>query len=390
MTFAGLLSAQTTTPGGWVPTSPTVPTNPTVPASPTGASGVFTRKPVVPVTQTETATTTEADESTELSASDFVIDGVPYAKVLYLEGNVWIRAEDETSFHALAEDEPIAAHSVIYTGANGTLDFATGPGMAVRMVPLTVVRIATLPDEGTLTKPTTTAPEATIIALKKGTVFSALGRSDSQPINYQVRTPEGVAGARGTMFATTATDGQSEVSMLHGTVHFQTPDNQSAQIAAGESQQISGTAGGKYLLGRNRLLAPERSDEFFNHAGGLLEHASGYGVVRRGLGPEVAQALRARGYALPAAMQQRFQNAARMHFLHRRPAFRRLHPAGAGASAASNYHPALAPANRPANPPENRLAPAQRPGEAPMERDRFKRRETSPDPSERKDVPSGD
>ncbi len=168
------------------------------------------------------------------------------------------------------------------------------------------------------------------MGIKKGTIFSALGRADGQPIDFTVRTPEGVAGARGTMFATTASEGGSQVSMLHGTVNFETPDHQTSQIAAGQSQQISGTVGGKYQLGKSQALNPARSEEFFNHAGGLLEHASGYGVVRRGLGPDVARTLHEHGYALPAATQQRFQNAAKTHYATRRPAFHNTHKAHGG------------------------------------------------------------
>jgi hypothetical protein len=252
-----------------------------------------------------------------MAASDFLLNGVPYAKVLYMEGNVWIRPSGDTTFHLLSEDEPIAADSIIYTGFTGVLDFATGPGMATRMVPQTLIRIVDLPQPASLATSTPAAPESSAVALKKGTIFSALGRTDGQPIDYEVRTPQGVAGARGTMFATTASSGQAQVSMLHGTVDFETPDNQTSQISAGQSQQISGMADGRFQFGRNQALNPLSSEAFFDHAGGLLEHASGYGVVRRGLGPDVARILHERGFTLSARLQQRFQNAGRMHYAHR-------------------------------------------------------------------------
>jgi hypothetical protein len=267
--------------------------------------------------------------------------------------------------------------------------------MAVRMVPETLLRVAELPQTATLTTSTTSDPETSILGVRKGTVFSALGRSDGEPINFQVRTPEGVAGARGTMFATEVAQGQAQVSMLHGTVNFQTPDNQTSQITAGQSQQISGTPGGKFQLGRSHALNPANSADFFNHAGGLLEHASGYGVVRRGLGPDVASTLRQHGYALPAATQQRFQNAAKVHYQHR-PGYRgagTAHPATAGArtgtttlttppsrsntktgaSTTSASRPALSPVNRQTTPAENRLTPAQQ-REKELENDRLNRR----------------
>jgi len=341
------VSTTATDSSGWVKTTDSTTATTTTTTTATNAAPVYPRAlPVNQPVQPAPAATTGSGDTGDMSASDFLIDGVPYAKVLYLEGNVWIRAEDDTSFHLLAEDEPIALHSVVYTGVNGILDFATGPGMAVRMVPETLVRVADLPQAASLSTSTASAPESTVVAVRKGTVFSALGRSDGEPIDFQVRTPEGVAGARGTMFATTVAEGQSQVSMLHGTVNFQTPDNQTSQITAGQSQQISGTAGGKYQVGRSQALNPAKSADFFNHAGGLLEHASGYGVVRRGLGPDVANTLRQHGYALPAATQQRFQNAAKMHYQHR-PKFRsasNAHPAATGGKTGAATTPAIRPA----------------------------------------------
>ncbi|MCE0483304.1 MAG: FecR family protein [Methylacidiphilales bacterium] len=258
-----------------------------------------------------------------MTAGDFQIDGVPYAKVLYLEGNVWIRPPDQTTFHRLSEDEPIPAQSVIYTGFNGILDFAPGPGMAARMVPGTLTTVQALPQPVTESAPTTAAPEAAQLLLRKGTIFSALGREDNGPIDYEVHTPQGVAGARGTMFSTSASLGYSSVEMLHGTVNFETGDHQTSQITEGQSQSVFGGVG-KFRFEPRRTFNPANSSVFFNHAGGLLEHASGYGAVRRGLGPDVARTLRAHGYALPAETERRFQNAGRMHY-QRRPAFNRTY-----------------------------------------------------------------
>jgi len=321
--WAGRASAQSS---GWIPTTNS--------ASPVAALSQAAPAPVspkpLPVTAPAALATADTNDSAAMAGSDFLIGGVSYAKVLYQEGNVWIRPPGETSFHLLSDDEPIPVDSVLYTGSAGVLDFATGPGMALRMVPETRVVVDELPQPATAAAPTATHPEASQVDVSKGTVFSALGREDGQPIDFEVRTPQGVAGARGTMFATSATSDGAEVSMLHGTVNFETPDHQTSQITAGQSQKISGAAGGKFLLGQRRALAPAASGEFFNHAGGLLEHASGYGVVRRNLGPDVARTLHERGYNLPTGMQQRFQNAGRMHFKNR-PVFNRAYrPRAAG------------------------------------------------------------
>ena len=99
-------------------------------------------------------------------------DGAPCAKPLYVDGRVWVRQPGELFYHHLTEDEPIQLHASLYTGYNGTLDFAPGPGLAVRMIPDTAVTVDTLPASQ---PPTPAAPEAAQVDLKKGTVFSRAG-----------------------------------------------------------------------------------------------------------------------------------------------------------------------------------------------------------------------
>lgn len=323
-----LISAQSLTGSSSAPISPSATTNapPHVTPAPTNAAPSAAVAPkALPVNADA------ANESAVLSDKDFVIGGISYAKVLYIDGSVWIRPPDKSGFHLLTEDEPIPVQSVLATGPNATLDFATGPGMAIRMVPATALIVDELPIPSSV-KPSSDVPETSQVVLKKGTVFSALGREDGQPIDYKVRTPQGVAGARGTMFSTSVTDGQAEVSMLHGTVNFETPDHQKSQIIAGQSQQISTSSSGKYLFGQRRALNPTKSNAFFNHASGLLEHASGYGIVRRNLGPDMVKTLREQGYSLSPEMRQRFQNAAAIRYKNR-PGFNHTHeaqPNGAG------------------------------------------------------------
>jgi hypothetical protein len=338
-----LLDTRTTaqTNSGWIPFSP--PGTATKPAS-APASAPSSKAAVAPVVTTSTPATSGSDAGDEMTRADFEIDGVPYARVLYLEGTVWIRPPGESDYHQLAEDEPIAGQSLIYTGADGILDFATGPGMAVRLVPRTAVVVDELPAPAPASS---TKPVVSQVDLRKGTIFSALGCENGTPINFSVQTPSGVAGARGTMFATSVVEGTSQVSMLHGTVNFETPDHQTSQITAGQSQQITGGAGGKYQLGRQKPLSPANSEVFFNHAGGLLEHASGYGVVRRGLGADVAGEMQRHGYKLPAGAAERLQHAGRIHYKSK-PVFNRAktpHPrsttsTSAARSAEGGYHPA--------------------------------------------------
>jgi len=346
------------------PTSTTIPYPRALPVEPMAPSA----------NQSASSPSAAGSDASAMTASDFVINGVSYAKVLYLEGNVWIRPPGEESFHLLTEDEPIAEWSIIHTGFNGILDFATGPGMATRMVPETSIFVRELPQPST--PPGT--PQTTRLGMKDGTIFSALGRDDGQAVDYQVRTPEGVAGARGTMFATSASTGQVEVSMLHGTVKFEAPDHQTSQISAGDSQQITEGTLGKYQFHAHHALNPASASEFFNHAGGLLEHASGYGVVRRGLGPDVARSLHERGYKLSAGAQERFQNAGKVRYQHR-PAFNRapgVHP-GAGQWKANPKAPG-------SHALESHLTPAQQ-----KEKESVDRRFRNENGINRKDKPGG-
>ena len=334
---------------------------------PTAAAPSLTAAAPAQVGSTDPADSS-ADAVPQMSSSDFLIDGTPYAKVLYLEGNVWIRPPGDTSFHRLVEDEPIAAQSAIYTGWNGVVDLAVGEGMAVRLVASSFMIVDELPNapsaSPTPTPSTPAAPQAAKLNLKKGTVFSALGREDHAPIDFEVTTPQGVAGARGTMFSTTTSEEGAQVNMLHGTVNFETPDHQSSQIVAGQSQRVS-SSGGKFQLAQQKAMKPSHSEIFFKHAGGLLEHASGYGVVRRGLGPDVAQTLHEHGYKMSSATEQRFKNAAHTHYKNK-PAFNRARlphaAAGAGSHGAANKesharenHPASSATNT--HPAESKVTP---------------------------------
>ncbi len=58
----------------------------------------------------------------------------------------------------------------------------------------------------------------TTLDLQKGTVFSRVGRRSGETQQYEVRTPQGVAAARGTEFADTLHDGHHYVFVQKGTV----------------------------------------------------------------------------------------------------------------------------------------------------------------------------
>ena len=54
------------------------------------------------------------------------------------------------------------------------------------------------------------------------------------------------------------------------------------------------------------------SSAFFDHAGGLLDHASSAGVVRRSLGPDVARTLQQKGYQAARARRRPLNHAAQV------------------------------------------------------------------------------
>jgi len=105
--------------------------------------------------------------------------------------------------------------AVVKTGANGTAAVLMGGVNSIRLIPNSSAAV----DQ-------TVAPgmRTTVVNLTTGAAFSKVGKRIGEKQDYQVKTPFGVAAARGTDFVTVAMPARTDVWIAQGTVQMDQPD----------------------------------------------------------------------------------------------------------------------------------------------------------------------
>ena len=107
----------------------------------------------------------------------------------------------------------------VKTGANSSAAILIGGVESARLIPNSDVSISQV-----------VTPEArtTRVILTKGAVFSKVGQQVGVKEDYTVKTPFGVAAARGTDFVTLALPARTDVWIAQGTVELNQPDGKTA------------------------------------------------------------------------------------------------------------------------------------------------------------------
>ena len=103
----------------------------------------------------------------------------------------------------------IPSGSIVTTTGSSSVAVFMGGVNSVRLMPDTEVQLDQQMN-GTIRK--------TTVALHEGTVFSRVGHRDGETEDYQVKSPEGVAMAKGTEFADTVQGGHHYVYVVKGIV----------------------------------------------------------------------------------------------------------------------------------------------------------------------------
>ncbi len=129
-------------------------------------------------------------------------------KLVEIQGTVTVKTENGVTKDG-EEGMIIPSGSTVSTPA--------GSSVAVFMNGVNSARL--LPDsEVKITEHLNGSTRNTMIDLKQGTVFSRVGRRPGETQDYEVRTPEGVAAARGTEFADYRANGRHFVFVAKGVV----------------------------------------------------------------------------------------------------------------------------------------------------------------------------
>lgn len=183
------------------------------------------------------------------------------AKVVKITGAATVTLPGQTEAVALTEGMSLPAGAVITTGAGAEVDVQPMAGTLTAIRENSSVSLDELSvmknSDGVVTKQTAQ------ISLKSGNVVSSLDPANKRINNYGVRTPKGVAAARGTVYTVTVstTKNSTSVATLAGTVTL-TPvgggDPIIVDIGTGAILNADGTSTGGTLA---HLIATETSGE---------------------------------------------------------------------------------------------------------------------------------
>jgi Uncharacterized protein conserved in bacteria len=153
------------------------------------------------------------------------------ATVIRLTGRARMTLPGSTAEVSVAEGAKLPAGSTLFTDEAGELHLQPIEGAVTTLRPNTTVQIEKLSvtrDGNVITKQTS------LLALKAGTVVSTIDPAKSDINDYGIRTPKGIARAKGTSFIVSIEDDESfTITSTADTVSFLTSDGVTYDIEAG-------------------------------------------------------------------------------------------------------------------------------------------------------------
>jgi len=204
-----------------------------------------------------------------------------------VDGNARILVPGETEFRPLREGEAIPAGSSLMTPADGSAVVSPAPGVAVRILPNSILRVNAADGQGSTPK--------IRLDLKEGGVINMISKAKYEQVDYQVTTPQGVCAARGTVFAVFVSGGKVLVLGAHGASVFN-----GQPVAAGRAVAFGPGGGG----------IPANSPEFqklLNLTLSSLKQAALQGLIPPSFLAQVRQQLEKGGVKLDAGQIDKLQ-----------------------------------------------------------------------------------
>ncbi|MFH1498758.1 MAG: FecR family protein [Verrucomicrobiota bacterium] len=153
-------------------------------------------------------------------------------RVLLVAGTADITPTGETVARPIVKGEAVTAGSTISTGADGRVVLTPMPGVKSIITPNSTI---TLESASEAPNPDATTAYAAVIDLKVGAVVSDLNKPADATYDYSIRTPRGLAGARGTVFTVGVNPaGIATVVVAHGTITLTFTDGRTASLTPGK------------------------------------------------------------------------------------------------------------------------------------------------------------
>lgn len=137
-------------------------------------------------------------------------------------GEVTVIAPGEAEPRPLAAGDRVAVGSVVKTGAGARAVIVMTPRSAIRVAENTELTIETVEAGAN--------PPKVTVDLRDGSLGAMMKPEDGQIIDFQIRTPSGIAAARGTFFAVVVEDGVGFAQVREGRVELR-PERAAAQEA---------------------------------------------------------------------------------------------------------------------------------------------------------------
>ena len=132
-------------------------------------------------------------------------------KLVEVKGKVSVASADGKNFQPAREGMSVPSGTIVKTADGASAAVLLGGVNSVRVAPDSQAQVMQKVDDG---------KRETLVDLKRGTVFSKVGRRAGEVQTFQVKTPMGVAAAKGTDFAVKLASGNMIVFTAGGSVEL--------------------------------------------------------------------------------------------------------------------------------------------------------------------------
>ncbi len=141
------------------------------------------------------------------------------AKVKSVEGDVTYTPPNTGISKPLGTNMELDPGTVVKTGPGSSAIIVTLPGVAINVEPSSEVTLTEMlyADNAGASGANPAFRKGTI-QLRSGTVSALINKEISKQVDFKVKTPHGVAAARGTFYAVTVKDDKTYVGVKHGRV----------------------------------------------------------------------------------------------------------------------------------------------------------------------------
>jgi len=158
------------------------------------------------------------------------------ATVTSVKGKAEYAAPGKTQYAAIEQGQKLPVGAKVRTGKDGEVILVPMPGTLLNIAPgtdLELTELAFTKADNQVTR------RKALINLKNGEVTAALEKLDPKTTDFQVKMPQGVAAARGTIFSVKIENGKAVVTVASGVVSVTDNDGKSVRVTPGNAGTLS-------------------------------------------------------------------------------------------------------------------------------------------------------